>query len=88
MDVTSLLIQLVCGAVGGNVAGLLNRARSLGPVINTVLGAVGGVAGGQVLGGNLGDLLGGGTVGTAATSGLVGLVLPLIGGFLKKKPAA
>lgn len=87
MDVTTLLIQLVAGAVGGNVAGLLNRARSLGPIVNTILGAVGGVGGGQLLGGSLGDLLGGGTVGTVATSGLVGLVLPLLGSLAKKKSA-
>ncbi len=87
MDVTTLIIQLVSGAVGGNVAGLLNRSRTLGPIVNTLLGAIGGVGGGQLLGGNLGDLVGGGTVGTIATSGLVGLVLPLLGSFAKKKSA-
>lgn len=87
MDVMSLLIQLVSGAVGGNVAGLLNKARSLGPLINTVLGAIGGVGGGQLLGGSLGGLLGGGTVGNVVTSGIVGLALPLIAGFFKKKAA-
>jgi hypothetical protein len=40
MDVMSLLIQLISGAVGGNVGGLLNKAKSLGPLINTVLGAL------------------------------------------------
>ena len=38
MDVMSLLIQCISGAVGGNVGGLLNKARSLGPTINSVLG--------------------------------------------------
>lgn len=87
MDVMSLLIQLVSGAVGGNVAGLLNKARSLGPLINTVLGAIGGVGGGQLLGDSLGGLLGGGTVGNVATSGIVGLALPLIASLFKKKAA-
>jgi uncharacterized membrane protein YeaQ/YmgE (transglycosylase-associated protein family) len=88
MDLMSLLIQLVSGAVGGNVAGLLNKARSLGPLVNTVLGAIGGVGGGQLLGGSLGSMLGGGTVGNVGTSAIVGLALPLIASFFKKKPAA
>jgi uncharacterized membrane protein YeaQ/YmgE (transglycosylase-associated protein family) len=87
MDVMSLLIQCISGAVGGNVAGLLNKARSLGPMVNTVLGAIGGVAGGQLLGDNLGQMLGGGTAGNVGTSAIVGLLLPLIAGLLKK-PAA
>jgi glycerol uptake facilitator-like aquaporin len=37
MDIMTLLIQLVSGALGGNVGGLLNKARSLGPMLNTVL---------------------------------------------------
>jgi hypothetical protein len=31
MDVSSVLLQLISGAVGGNVAGLANKAKSLGP---------------------------------------------------------
>ncbi len=87
MDITSLLIQAVSGAVGGNVGGLLNKAKSLGPALNTILGAVGGVGGGQLLGGSLTDLLGNATVGNAGASGLVGLLLPLIVGLFKKKTA-
>src|SRR5690606_35623035 len=48
MDFTAILIQLVSGAVGGNVGGMLNKAKSLGPMLNSVLGGVGGVAGGQL----------------------------------------
>ncbi len=85
MDMTALLLQLVSGAVGGNVAGALNKTRSLGPLINTVLGAIGGVGGGQLLDG----MVGGGTGGTIGVSAVVGALLPLIGSFLKKKaPAA
>lgn len=87
MDLTSLLIQAVSGAVGGNLGGLLNKAKSLGPLLNSVLGAVGGVGGGQVLGGPLTDLLGGNAaVGNGGAAALVGLLLPLIAGYLKKKP--
>lgn len=86
MDFTSLIVQAVSGAVGGNLGGLLNKAKSLGPLLNTILGAVGGVGGGQVLGGSLTDLLGGNAMaGNATASALVGLLLPLIAGFLKKK---
>jgi hypothetical protein len=67
------------------VGGLLNKARSLGPLLNTVLGAVGGVGGGQVLGGSLADMVGNPAIGNAGASAIVGLVLPLLGGFLKKK---
>ena len=45
-----LLLQLLAGAVGGNVGGVLAKARSLGPLMNTILGAVGGLGGGQLAG--------------------------------------
>lgn len=81
MDLTSLLIQLVAGAAGGNVAGALNKARSLGPLLNTILGAIGGVGGGQLAV----QTLDGGTAGTVGLSAVVGALLPLIAGFLKKR---
>jgi hypothetical protein len=86
MDVVSLLVQALSGIAGGNVAGALNKAGSLGPMLNTVLGALGGIGGGQVLGGSLTSMLGGNaTAGNITASALVGLILPLIGGMLKKK---
>lgn len=86
MDMTSLVMQLVVGALGGNVGGFLAKARSLGPLLNTILGAVGGVGGGSLLGGVLTNVLGGNaTAGTATASGLLGMLLPIIGGMLKKK---
>ena len=45
-----LIIQLVTGAVGGNVAGILLNNLSLGTVGNTIAGLLGGGIGGQVLG--------------------------------------
>jgi uncharacterized membrane protein YeaQ/YmgE (transglycosylase-associated protein family) len=87
MDLTILLIQALSGAIGGNLGGLLNKAKSLGPLLNSVLGAVGGIGGGQLLGGQLTDLLGGNTtVGNGAASAVVGLLLPLIASYLKKQP--
>lgn len=85
MDFTSLLVQLVSGAVGGNAAGAANKARSLGPVINTILGAVGGIGGGQLLGDTATNLIGNATAGSIGSSAIVGALLPLIAGFFKKK---
>ncbi len=86
MDMTALIIQLISGAVGGNAAGLLNKAKSLGPLLNTILGAVGGVGGGALLGGPLAGMMGGNAMaGNVTASAVVGLLLPLIGGMLKKK---
>jgi uncharacterized membrane protein YeaQ/YmgE (transglycosylase-associated protein family) len=45
-----LIIQLISGAVGGNVAGSLMKNYSLGPLLNSIIGILGGGIGGQVLG--------------------------------------
>jgi len=50
MNVTTLIIQLLCGAVGGNVAGSLMKKSSLGTVGNSIAGILGGGIGGQILG--------------------------------------
>ena len=85
MDPTSLLIQAISGAAGGNVAGLLNKSRSYGPLVNTVMGLLGGVGGGQALGGVLTGLLGGNAMlGNVAASVIGGILIPLIAGYFKK----
>jgi uncharacterized membrane protein YeaQ/YmgE (transglycosylase-associated protein family) len=79
------LISLLSGGVGGNIVGALMKNRSMGPVLNTILGALGGLAGGQ-LGG---DALGGTTAANIGASAIGGILLPLIASFFKKKsPAA
>ena len=50
MDIAGLLVQLVSGAAGGNIAGALLKQFSLGPVGNSVVGVLGGGLGGQLLG--------------------------------------
>ncbi len=88
-----IIIQAVAGLVGGNIAGALNKLRSLGPLMNSVLGAIGGVAGAQgAQAAGLFEQLGlaGATGGTAMAAqggiaAVAGLILPLIGSFLKKK---
>lgn len=84
MDLTSLLLNVLGGGAGGNIFGALMKNRSMGPMLNTVLGALGGLAGGQ-LGGSA---LGGGMGGNVAASAVGGILLPLIASFFKKKPAA
>ena len=50
MDIAGLLIQLVSGAAGGNLAGAALKKFSLGTVGNSLVGIVGGGLGGQILG--------------------------------------
>ena len=79
MDITSLLIQLIIGAVGGNAAGKAVPDKSLGTAGNTIAGAIGGLGGGQLL--NM--ILGGGAMATdaAAASGLdIGAVIQDVAG--------
>ena len=49
MNIVALIIQLVSGAVGGNIAGLLMSKFNLGPIGNSIAGIVGGGLGGQLL---------------------------------------
>ena len=80
MDMTSLLISLISGAVGGNVAGAAMKDKSLGTLGNSLAGifvggigsfllqALGVLATSATSGGGLGDILGnvaGGGVGGA-----------------------
>ncbi len=49
MDFTTLAIQLLSGAAGGNIIGQAVRNLSLGFLGNTLAGIVGGGLGGQIL---------------------------------------
>jgi uncharacterized membrane protein YeaQ/YmgE (transglycosylase-associated protein family) len=49
MDIATLLIQLISGALGGNLAGSMFKNLSLGTVGNSIAGIVGGGIGGQIL---------------------------------------
>ncbi len=48
-DIVGLLIQLVSGAAGGNIAGALLKKLNMGPVWNSILGVIGGILVGWVL---------------------------------------
>ena len=79
MDITSLIVQLVSGAVGGNIAGAAHKKMSLGPLGTSLVGILGGGLGGQLL-----AMLGGGGAGAApsAASGLdmTSIVSSVLGG--------
>ncbi len=87
----SLLLQIISGAVGGNLAGMTKQ--SLGTGLNTMLGGVGGLILGQVVSALTGTS-GGETLDVAAVgsnivgSGIGGLVLTWVVGFIKNKMAA
>jgi uncharacterized membrane protein YeaQ/YmgE (transglycosylase-associated protein family) len=49
MNIISLIIQAISGAVGGNVAGAAMKENSLGTLGNSIAGIVGGGLGGTIL---------------------------------------
>ena len=76
-----LIISLLSGAVGGNIAGALLKKFSMGTLWNSVIGILGGGLGAQLLG-----MLGidiGGIIGNIAGSGVGGGVLMIIIGLIK-----
>lgn len=91
--VTNLIIQLVMGAIGGNAAGKALGNFNMGPLMNSASGAVGGLAGGGIMG-MLGsaapavaDAAGGMDMGAIASQvaggGVGGAVLMVLVGFVK-----
>ncbi len=93
MDITSLIIQLISGAAGGNAAGAYSKDTGLSPLGNTIAGALGGGIGGQILSALLGvggaAATGGLDIGTIvsafATGGISGGLTALVVGYLKTK---
>jgi len=96
MNWLPLIIQLISGAVGGNIAGGLLKNYNLGALGNTIAGIVG-VGGGQLLGMlapalgaaaagggmDIGSIIGqvaGGGVGGAIVMVIVGLIKQMMGG--------
>lgn len=89
----ALLIQIISGAVGGNLAGSLMKEGSLGTLGNSIAGILGGAAGGQLLGLLVPALgaaaTGGGTdmtsiIGQIAGGGVGGGVLMAIIGLVRQ----
>lgn len=97
-----LLISLVSGAVGGNVAGAVLKKFNLGLLGNSLAGIVGGGLGSQILGmigaGSMaaggmaaGEMAGGLDVGAllgqVASGGVGGGVVMVVVGFIKQMMA-
>jgi hypothetical protein len=76
MDISAILVQLVSGAIGGNVAGAAMKKNSLGTVGNSIAGILGGGLGGQILS----ALSAGDIAGALATPGLESMVSNIAGG--------
>ena len=87
-----LIIQLISGAVGGNVAGSLMKNSSLGTLGNSIAGIAGGGIGGQILG-MLGMATGGGgmdigsILGSVASGGVGGGILMAVIGLIRSAMA-
>jgi len=85
----ALIIQLISGAVGGNVAGKLFQNLSLGTLGNSLAGILGGVGGGQLLGalgliGGAGGLDIASIISSVASGGVGGGILLAVVGLIKK----
>ncbi|MBN1558768.1 hypothetical protein JW998_00860 [candidate division KSB1 bacterium] len=83
-----LIIQLLSGAVGGNIAGGLLKKLSLGTLWNSIVGILGGGLGGVLLNsiGLQGQSAGldiGAIIGNIASSGVGGGILMIIVGLIK-----
>lgn len=94
--IINLIVQLISGAVGGNAAGKINPSFDLGVLVNTVVGAIGGVGGGWLIS-TLAPALAAaegagidvaGLAAQAVGGGAAGLVLTAVIGAIKNKAAA
>jgi uncharacterized membrane protein YeaQ/YmgE (transglycosylase-associated protein family) len=84
-----LIIQLILGALGGNLGGALLKNLSLGTLGNSIAGIVGGGLGGQILSAVLGGgaAAGGSMVSSVAGGGVGGIVLMAVVGLIKNMMA-
>jgi hypothetical protein len=90
--IITLIIQLISGVVGGNLAGSGMKNASLGTAGNTIVGALGGLGLGQLLGMVIPALAAGGgsldigaLIGQIAGGGVGGAVLTAIVGMIKNQ---
>lgn len=89
MDIAGLIISLVSGAVGGNVAGAAAPDKSLGALGNSISGLIGGGAGGLILqalgmGGATSGLDLSSLLSNVGSGGVSGAVVMLIVAIVKK----
>ena len=94
MDLTNLIVELVSGAVGGNVAGAAMKEKSLGTAGNSIAGIVGGGIGGAILQAVMGGAAtGGGSMDMSSIlsnvggGGVGGAILMIVIGLIKNQMA-
>jgi len=94
MNIISLIIEVVSGAVGGNIAGAAMKENSLGTAGNSIAGIVGGGLGGMLLQSVVGSAAAGGgsldlttILSNVAGGGVGGAILMAIIGLIKKAMA-
>ena len=94
MNIISLIIEAISGAVGGNVAGAAMKENSLGTLGNSIAGIVGGGLGGTLLQMVMGSAATGGgsmdltsILSSVAGGGVGGAILMAIIGIIKNKMA-
>ena len=90
----NLIIQIVAGALGGNAAGAASKDMILGTAGNTIVGAIGGGVGGQILtalvpmlSGAAGSVDVGALLGQAVGGGVTGAIVTAVVGLIKNKMA-
>jgi uncharacterized membrane protein YeaQ/YmgE (transglycosylase-associated protein family) len=93
--IIGLIIQLISGAVGGNIAGAAMKQSNLGTIGNSIAGLIGGGVGAQIIGALVGggtgaDLAGAGggldigsIIDQVASGGVGGCILMVIVGLIK-----
>jgi uncharacterized membrane protein YeaQ/YmgE (transglycosylase-associated protein family) len=94
MNIISLIIELISGAVGGNIAGAAMKEKSLGTAGNSIAGIVGGGLGGTLLQAVLGSAAAGGgsldlttILSNVAGGGVGGAILMAVVGLIKNAMA-
>ena len=94
MDITSLIVEAVSGAVGGNVAGAAMKEKSLGLAGNSIAGILGGGIGGTILQAVMGSAAAGGggmdlqsILANVGGGGVGGAVLMIVIGIIKQQMA-
>ena len=92
MDIVGLVVNLVAGAVGGNISGAALKDLSLGAIGNTIAGAIGGTAGtyllqlvGVLSSAGLANLSVESLLAQGGTTAVSGAVITAIAGFIKNK---
>jgi hypothetical protein len=89
MNIISLIIEAISGAIGGNVAGAAMKEKSLGTVGNSIAGILGGGLGGMILQSIMGSAATGGSLdlttilSNVAGGGVGGAILMAVVGIIK-----